>query len=123
MRDRDAAFDRVLETVKSIQLVLDTEMQGITLALEVLANSRALQNDDLDGFRSNADAFLRRYPASVDFACEPRRHTSCQHRRAAGPAGTAALNREVDRAGVRDRQAGLFGYVHRLGAPAAASSP
>ena len=47
VRDREAAFDRVLETVKSIQVVLDTEMQGITLALEVLANSRALQNDDL----------------------------------------------------------------------------
>jgi hypothetical protein len=47
MRDREAAFERVLETVKSIQVVLDTEMQGITLALEVLANSRALQNDDL----------------------------------------------------------------------------
>jgi len=64
VRDRQAAFDRVLETVKSIQAVLDTEMQGITLALEVLANSRALQNDDLDGFRNNAHAFLRRYPTS-----------------------------------------------------------
>ena len=62
--NRDAAFDRVLETVKGIQAVLDTEMQGMTLALEVLANSRALQNDDLEGFRNNADAFLRRYPTS-----------------------------------------------------------
>ena len=65
VRDREAAFDRVLETVKSIQAVLDTEMQGITLALEVLANSRALQNDDLEGFRNNANAFLRRYPTSA----------------------------------------------------------
>ena len=31
VRDREAAFDRVLETVKGIQVVLDTEMQGITL--------------------------------------------------------------------------------------------
>jgi two-component sensor histidine kinase len=65
VRDREAAFDRVLETVKSVQLVLDTEMQGITLALEVLANSRALRNDDLEGFRGNAEAFLRRYPTSA----------------------------------------------------------
>ncbi len=64
MEDRTAAVDRVLETVKGIQLVLDTEMQGITHALEVLANSRALQNDDLAGFRNNAEAFLRRYPTS-----------------------------------------------------------
>jgi hypothetical protein len=64
MRDREAAFERVLETVKSIQVVLDTEMQGITLALEVLANSRGLQNDDVEGFRNNANAFLRRYPTS-----------------------------------------------------------
>jgi two-component sensor histidine kinase len=63
VRAREAAFDRVLETVKGIQLVLDTELQGITLALEVLANSRALQNDDLPGFRNNADGFLRRYPS------------------------------------------------------------
>jgi two-component sensor histidine kinase len=64
MRDREAASDRVLETAKSIQLVLDTELQGITLALEVLANSRSLQNDDIEAFRSNADAFLQRYPTS-----------------------------------------------------------
>jgi two-component sensor histidine kinase len=63
MRAREAAFGRVLETVKGIQLVLDTELQGITLALEVLANSRALQNDDFEGFRNNVAAFLRRYPS------------------------------------------------------------
>jgi two-component sensor histidine kinase len=65
VHDRETAFDRVLQAVKSIQLVLDTEMRGITLALEVLANSRALQNDDLLGFRGNAAAFLRRYPTSA----------------------------------------------------------
>ena len=65
VHDREAAVDRVLQTVKSIQLMLDTEMRGMTLALEVLANSRALQNDDLAGFRSNAAAFLRRYPTSA----------------------------------------------------------
>ena len=64
-RDRAAAADRVLETVKGIQLVLDSELQGMTLSLEVLGNSRALQNEDLDGFRNNAEAFLRRYPTSA----------------------------------------------------------
>ena len=64
VQDRTAAVDRVFETVKAVQLLLDTEMQGITHALEVLANSRVLQNDDLDGFRNNANAFLRRYPTS-----------------------------------------------------------
>lgn len=61
-RDREAAFEHVLETVKGIQLVLDSELQGITLALEVLANSRALQNDDFGGLRNNVAAFLRRFP-------------------------------------------------------------
>jgi hypothetical protein len=28
MHDRETAFERVLQTVKSIQLVLDTEMRG-----------------------------------------------------------------------------------------------
>lgn len=65
VHDREAAVDGVLQTVKSIRLVLDTEMRGMTLALEVLANSRALQNDDLAGFRNNAAAFLRRYPTSA----------------------------------------------------------
>src|SRR3954468_24188158 len=65
VHDRDAAFDRVLETVKSVQVVLDSEMQGITLALEILANSRALQNEDLAGFRNNAEAFLQRYATSA----------------------------------------------------------
>lgn len=65
VREREAAFDRVLETVRGVQLVLDSEMQGITLALEVLANSRALQNADMEGFRESANAFLRRYPMSA----------------------------------------------------------
>jgi two-component sensor histidine kinase len=64
VHDRESATDRALQTVKSVQLVLDTEMQGITLALEVLANSLALQ-DDMAGFRANANAFLQRYPASA----------------------------------------------------------
>ncbi len=64
MRARDAAFERVSEVVRATRLVLDTEMKGVTLALEVLANTQALQRDDLVGFRANAAAFLKNYPAS-----------------------------------------------------------
>lgn len=90
VRDRDAAFDRVLETVKSVQLVLDSEMQGLTLALEVLANSRALQNNDLEGFRRNADAFLRRYPTSAISLAE---RSGRQLVNTSIPAGQAAPDR------------------------------
>ena len=61
-RERDAAFDRVLETVRAIQLVLDTEMQGVARALEVLADAQSLQRDDLQAFRTNVNAFLQHYP-------------------------------------------------------------
>ena len=63
MRARDLAFERVSEVVRATRLVLDTEMRGVTLALEVLANTQALQRDDLVGFRANAAAFLKNYPS------------------------------------------------------------
>jgi two-component sensor histidine kinase len=62
MRAREAAFDHVMEVVRGMRLVLDTEMHGLTLGLEVLAGSQALQRGDMDGFRNNAAAFLRKYP-------------------------------------------------------------
>ena len=62
---REAAFDRVVEVVRGMRLVLDTEVQGLTLGLEVLAGSQALQRNDLDGFRKNAAAFLRKYPGQA----------------------------------------------------------
>ena len=65
MRARDASFDRVMEVVRGMRLVLDTEMQGLTLALDVLAGSQALLRDDLEGFRNNAAAFLRKYPGQA----------------------------------------------------------
>jgi two-component sensor histidine kinase len=61
-RDREAAFDRVLETVRGIRLVLDAELGNLTAGLEVLALSQALQHDDIDGFRQDALAFARRFP-------------------------------------------------------------
>jgi two-component sensor histidine kinase len=68
--EREAAFDRVLETVRGIRLVLDAEMQGITAGLEVLAASRSLTGGDLEAFRESVDAFQRRFPegASISLA-------------------------------------------------------
>jgi two-component sensor histidine kinase len=62
IREREAAFDRVLETVRGMRLVLDSETRGITAALDVLASSNALRRDDFDAFRSNVRAFVQRYP-------------------------------------------------------------
>src|SRR5690348_3276852 len=78
VHERDVAFDRVLETARGIQLVLDSEMRGITLALEVLANSHALQNDDLSGFRNNAEAFFAPLPDILHFTRQTGRDTAGQ---------------------------------------------
>jgi two-component sensor histidine kinase len=59
---RDSAFDRVLETARAIRLELDSDMQSIVSALQVLALSQSLQRDDLDGFRRDLSAFLSQYP-------------------------------------------------------------
>lgn len=65
MRARDAAFEHVLETVRGMRLVLDSEMQSLTSALQVLALSQALQRDDLEGFRRDVDVFVSQYPENV----------------------------------------------------------
>jgi two-component sensor histidine kinase len=64
MRERETASDHVLEVVRGIRIALDAQIEGITLALETLASSQALQRDDLEGFRRNADAFLDRFQGS-----------------------------------------------------------
>jgi two-component sensor histidine kinase len=56
-----AASLRVLQTVRSMRLVLDREMQGIQSGLQVLALSPRLQRGDLDGFRSEVEAFRLQY--------------------------------------------------------------
>ena len=61
LRDRDAAFDRVMETVRSIRIVMDSEVNSITAGLQVLALSQTLQRGDIDGFRRNAEAFVDLY--------------------------------------------------------------
>jgi two-component sensor histidine kinase len=76
VQQREAAFERVLETARGIRSVLDAEMHGITLAMQVLGNSQALQRGDLDGFRRSTDAFLARFPerSSVALSDRGRRH-------------------------------------------------
>lgn len=59
---REAAFDRVVEFTRGIRQAVDAEMQGLVSGLTVLANSQALQRGDKEGFRQNAEAFLRQFP-------------------------------------------------------------
>jgi two-component sensor histidine kinase len=59
--DRKDATQRVLETVRSIRLVLDSEMQRMTGGLQVLALTNSLRNGDFDNFRHIALGFLDQY--------------------------------------------------------------
>lgn len=60
-QDRKDATQRVLETVRSIRLVLDAEVQRMTGGLQVLALSSSLRAGDYDAFRPIADGFLEQY--------------------------------------------------------------
>ena len=58
---RKEASQRVLETARSIRLLLDAEIQRMTGGLQVLALTRPLRNGDFEGFRSIALGFLDQY--------------------------------------------------------------
>ena len=60
-QDRSDATQRVGETVRSIRLVLDAEMQRMTGALQVLSLTNALRDRDFDAFRRIAQGFLDQY--------------------------------------------------------------
>src|SRR5436190_553465 len=60
-QDRRGATQRVLETVRSIRLVLDSEMQRMAGGLQVLALTNSLRSGDFDGFRRIAGGFLEQY--------------------------------------------------------------
>ena len=60
-QDRKEASRRVLETVRSIRLVLDAEMQRITSALQVLSLTNALRDRDFNEFRRISQGFLDQY--------------------------------------------------------------
>ena len=51
----------MLETVRSIRLVLDSEMQRMTGGLQVLSLTNSLRNGDFDNFRRIATGFLEQY--------------------------------------------------------------
>jgi two-component sensor histidine kinase len=60
-QDRRDASQRVLETVRSIRLVLDAEMQRMAGGLQVMSLTNALRDHDFDGFRRIAAGFLDQY--------------------------------------------------------------
>ncbi|WP_249159451.1 sensor histidine kinase [Bradyrhizobium tropiciagri] len=60
-QDRQDATQRVLDTARSIRLLLDAEMQRMTGALQVLALTNSLRNGDFDNFRRIAFGFLDQY--------------------------------------------------------------
>ena len=60
-QDRKDATQRVLETVRSIRLVLDSEVQRMTGALQVLSLTNTLRDRDFEGFRRISRAFLDQY--------------------------------------------------------------
>jgi hypothetical protein len=60
-QDRKDASQRVVETVRSIRLVPDSEMQRMTGGLQVLSLTNALRDRDFDGFRRIVAGFLEQY--------------------------------------------------------------
>jgi two-component sensor histidine kinase len=69
---REEVFARVLQLVRSTRLILDSEVKSLTTGLQVLALSRALQSDDFEGFRRNADAFLTQFSESQSIVIADR---------------------------------------------------
>jgi two-component sensor histidine kinase len=59
--DRRAATQRVIETVRSIRLVLDAEMQRMTGGLQVLSLTNSVRDGDFNSFRRIAMGFLEQY--------------------------------------------------------------
>ncbi|MGJ4997422.1 sensor histidine kinase [Bradyrhizobium sp. HKCCYLS3077] len=60
-QDRNEARQRVLDTVRSIRLTLDAEMQRMTGGIQVLALTDALTSGDFERFRPIAMGFLQQY--------------------------------------------------------------
>ncbi|CCE04657.1 putative sensor histidine kinase [Bradyrhizobium sp. STM 3843] len=61
VQDRSDARQRVLDTVRSIRLTLDAEMQRMTGGVQVLALTDALTSGDFERFRPIALGFLNQY--------------------------------------------------------------
>jgi two-component sensor histidine kinase len=61
VQDRAQAQQRVVDTVRSVRLTLDAEMQRMTGGLQVLALTDALKAGEFDRFRPIAAGFLEQY--------------------------------------------------------------
>lgn len=61
-KDREDASARVLETARSLRIVLDAEMQRVTGSLQVVSLTNSLRSGDFERFRRIADGFLAQYP-------------------------------------------------------------
>jgi two-component sensor histidine kinase len=59
--NRRGAYDQVLQIARGLVTTADGEIRRAITALEVLALSEALQRDDLDTFRQQADSFVQTY--------------------------------------------------------------
>ena len=60
-QDRKEASQRVLETVRSIRLVLDAEVLRMTGGLQVLSLTNSVSTGDFQSFRRTALGFLDQY--------------------------------------------------------------
>ncbi|MCK1361820.1 sensor histidine kinase [Bradyrhizobium sp. 199] len=60
-QDRSDAARRVLENVRNMRLVLDSEVQRMTGGLQVLALTNSLRSDDFENFRRIALGFVEQY--------------------------------------------------------------
>lgn len=61
-KDREDAAARVLQTARSLRIVLDAEMQRITGSLHIVSLTSSLRTGDFERFRRIADGFLAQYP-------------------------------------------------------------
>ncbi|MBV9346354.1 MAG: sensor histidine kinase [Pseudolabrys sp.] len=64
VRDRDDAFDTVLQTIRGVRLELDREIQETTARLQVLALSPALQRGDFAAFHAELQTYLKQFPGT-----------------------------------------------------------
>lgn len=94
---RDAA-ERVLQATRGTMVAVDRELQNLVAALQVLALSPALLEDDMAPFRREAERFVSRYPAGHTIVVADR---SGQQVFNSGISGGATLPMKSDLESVR----------------------
>ena len=119
-QDRKDASQRVLETVRSIRLVLDAEMQRMTGGLQVLTLTNTLRNGDFDNFRPIALGFLDQYGPDGVLLVADREGRQLFSSVTSDTASLPRRNNRDDRGkGVRDQATAILEPVHRRGQEAA----